>query len=244
MAWKLAVGAFYEAIIDLHLRLVGSESPWRGARSRMRRSDGVERYFSQEFFRRADVGFAVFDRQLRYRALNPYLAGIHGMPVSSHIGKTIHDVLGALSEQITPAIRDVFESGDSIRREVVGNLPGQSRQGRWAVSYFGFRAEEEASLLVGAVVVELAKDIRMHCPAVEPSPVLRSWKEIASYFGSCVKTVQRWERLYGFPVRRLQASKGAAVFAIRSEVERWQAEATINRSRTAGRRQTKSSRDR
>jgi len=41
----------------------------------MRRS-GMERYLSQEFFRRAEVGFAVFDRQLRYRALNPYLAGI------------------------------------------------------------------------------------------------------------------------------------------------------------------------
>jgi len=208
----------------------------------MRRSDGVERYLSQEFFRRADVGFAVFDRQLRYRALNPYLADLNGMPVSSHLGKTIQDVLGELSDQITPAVRGVFESGDSIQREVVGSLPGQSRQGRWSVNYFGLRNEEGASLLVGAVVVELAKDARAHGSGVEPSPVLRSWKEIASYFGSCVKTVQRWERLYGFPARRLQAGKGAAVFAIRSEVERWQAEATIKRSRTPGKRQAKNSR--
>jgi len=196
----------------------------------MRRSDGVERYLSQEFFRRADVGFAVFDRQMRYRALNPYLAGIHGMPVRSHLGKTIHDVLGVLSEQITPALREVFASGDPIQREVVGSLPGQSRLGRWAVNYFGLRNEQGASPLVGAVVVELAKDIRVQCPADEPNPVLRSWKEIANYFGTCVKTAQRWEHLYDFPVRRLQASKGAAVFAIRSEIERWQADATIKRS--------------
>lgn len=181
----------------------------------MRHSDGVERYLSQEFFRRAEVGFAVFDRQVRYRALNPYLASIHGIPVNSHLGKTIHDVLGALSDQITPAILDVFESGGPIQREVVGSLPGQSRLGRWAVNYFGFRNQEGASQLVGAVVVELAKDIRAQSSVVEPSPVLRSWKEIANYFGSCVKTVQRWERLYDFPVRRLQASSLSP--AIRNE---------------------------
>jgi PAS domain-containing protein len=208
----------------------------------MRGSDRVERYLSEEFFRRADVGFAVFDRQLRYCALNPYLADINGIPVSSHLGKTIRDVLGALSDQVTPGVRDVLESGDPVQREVVGSLPGQSRLGRWAVNYFGLRNEDGASSLVGVVVVELAKDIRVQGCAIAPSPILRSWKEIAHYFGSCVKTVQRWERLYDFPVRRLQASKGAAVFAIKSEVERWQMEATIKRSRTLGTRQAKNSR--
>lgn len=207
----------------------------------MRRSDGLEKYLSQEFFRRAKVGFAVIDRQLRYRALNPYLAGINGIPVNSHLGKTIQDVLGTLSGQVAPAVLDVFKSGDPIQREVVGTLPGQSRFGRWTLNCFGFENEEGASQLVGAVVVELDRDIRVQCSAIQPSPVLRSWKEIAHHFGSCVKTVQRWERLYDFPVRRLQASKGAAVFAIRSEVERWQAEATIKRSRIPGRRQTKNS---
>jgi PAS domain-containing protein len=208
----------------------------------MRGSNGVERYLSEEFFRLADVGFAVFDRQLRYRALNPYLADINGISVNSHLGKTIHDVLGALSYQITPAVRNVFGSGDPIQREVVGSLPGQSRLGRWTVNYFGLRNEDETSSLVGVVVVELAKDIRVQGCAIEPSPILRSWKEIAHYFGSCVKTVQRWERLYDFPVRRLQASKGAAVFAIKSEVEQWQAEATVKRSHTPGKRQAKNSR--
>jgi hypothetical protein len=191
----------------------------------MRGSNGVERYLSEEFFRLADVGFAVFDRQLRYRALNPYLADINGISVNSHLGKTIHDVLGALSYQITPAVRNVFGSGDPIQREVVGSLPGQSRLGRWTVNYFGLRNEDETSSLVGVVVVELAKDIRVQGCAIEPSPILRSWKEIA----------------HDFPVRRLQASKGAAVFAIKSEVEQWQAEATMKRSHTP-RGQAKNSR--
>jgi hypothetical protein len=207
----------------------------------MRRSAIGETHLFEEFFRRADVGFAVFDSKLRYRALNRCLATMNGIPVSSHLGKTIVDVLGDLSDQITPTVQGVFESGAPVQAEIVGSLPGQSRLGRWAVNYFGISKEEGASLLVGAVVLELAKDIRQQCSAVEPTRVLRSWKEIAHHFGSCVKTVQRWERLYNFPVRRLQASKGAAVFAILSEVERWQAEATVRQSRTHGRRQTRTS---
>jgi len=72
---------------------------------------------------------------------------------------------------------DVFESGGPIQREGVGSLADRSRLGRWAVSYFGFTNHEGVSELVGAVVVEVAKDIRLQCPAVEPSPVLRSWKK-------------------------------------------------------------------
>jgi PAS domain-containing protein len=209
----------------------------------MRRSDRVDdvavRGLFKEFFRRADVGFAVFDRKLRYRALNPRLASMNGIPVGSHLGRTVHEVLGNLSHQVEPALLSVFNSGDPVHLEVVGSLPGQTRLGRWTVNYFGIRDSQETSLHVGAVVIELDKDIRLQRSPIEPSPVLRSWKEIAQYFGTCVKTVQRWERMYDFPVRRLQASKGAAVFAMRSEVERWQSEATVKnlrRSNRGGRR--------
>jgi hypothetical protein len=33
--------------------------------------------------------------------------------------------------------------------------------------------------------------------------------------------VQRWEQSYGFPTRRLKASKGAVVFALPEEVDNW-----------------------
>lgn len=201
----------------------------------MRRSDPIDyvavRSLFKEFFRRADVGFAVLDRKLRYRALNPRLASMNGIPVRSHLGRTLHEVLGDLSHQLEPALRSVFDSGEPIHLELIGNLPGQKRLGRWTVSYFRIRDSQESSLHVGAVVIELAKDIRLQNPPIEPSPVLRSWKEIAQYFGTCVKTVQRWERMYDFPVRRLQASKGASVFALRSEVELWQSAATVKNLR-------------
>lgn len=51
--------------------------------------------------------------------------------------------------------------------------------------------------------------------------MLRSWKEIACHLGASVRTVQRWEREFRLPVRRLQAKRGAVVFAFTAELETW-----------------------
>jgi predicted DNA-binding transcriptional regulator AlpA len=75
---------------------------------------------------------------------------------------------------------------------------------------------------VGAVVVELGTNVRLESADREKATdVLRSWKDIATYVGTCVKTVQRWERAHKFPIRRVEARKGAVVFALRNEVDEW-----------------------
>jgi len=50
---------------------------------------------------------------------------------------------------------------------------------------------------------------------------LNGWKEIARYLGKGVRTVQRWEKQLGLPVRRLGGEGGEIVFAYRSEISRW-----------------------
>ncbi|MGO9270922.1 MAG: tetratricopeptide repeat protein [Terriglobia bacterium] len=50
---------------------------------------------------------------------------------------------------------------------------------------------------------------------------LGSWKEIASYLQSGVRTVQRWERLEGLPVHRHLHNKLGTVYAFKSEVDTW-----------------------
>lgn len=51
--------------------------------------------------------------------------------------------------------------------------------------------------------------------------VLNSWKEIAHYLGRGVRTVQRWERDLGLPVRRPRGRSRSAVIAIPSELDQW-----------------------
>ena len=50
---------------------------------------------------------------------------------------------------------------------------------------------------------------------------LTSWKEIAAYLGKGVRTVQRWEETRGLPVYRAPGGKRNAIFALKSELDRW-----------------------
>lgn len=54
-------------------------------------------------------------------------------------------------------------------------------------------------------------------------PVRRlvGWKELAEYLGTSPRTVQRWEREKGLPVRRVPGSTGHSVFADSGELDRW-----------------------
>src|SRR6516164_4020815 len=52
-------------------------------------------------------------------------------------------------------------------------------------------------------------------------PRLESWGEIATYLRRDIRTVQRWEKEQGLPVRRLMIGKQGQVYAYRSELDRW-----------------------
>lgn len=53
------------------------------------------------------------------------------------------------------------------------------------------------------------------------SPRLDSWKEIAAYLKRGVRTVRRWERQEGLPVRRHIHGKQATVYAFSQEIDEW-----------------------
>ncbi len=50
---------------------------------------------------------------------------------------------------------------------------------------------------------------------------LDSWGEIATYLGREVRTVQRWERTEGLPVRRHEHKKKSTVYAYTGELDAW-----------------------
>ena len=56
--------------------------------------------------------------------------------------------------------------------------------------------------------------------------ILHSWKEIAAHVGMGLRTVQRYERLFGMPVRRHAGSR-SAVFAFAGELDAWMKSARL-----------------
>lgn len=54
-----------------------------------------------------------------------------------------------------------------------------------------------------------------------PDRRLRSWKEIAHFFGKDERTVKRWEAQRGLPVHRVPGSSRTSVYAYARELEEW-----------------------
>ena len=51
--------------------------------------------------------------------------------------------------------------------------------------------------------------------------VLHSWKEISNYTGRGVRTIQRYEVQFGFPIHRPAGSPRSAVLAFSDEIDQW-----------------------
>ncbi|HVR31001.1 MAG TPA: tetratricopeptide repeat protein [Thermoanaerobaculia bacterium] len=61
---------------------------------------------------------------------------------------------------------------------------------------------------------------------------LDSWKEIARYLQRSVRTVQRWERDEGLPVRRHRHRTGDSVYAVAGEIDQWRERRADSRGRS------------
>jgi hypothetical protein len=60
-----------------------------------------------------------------------------------------------------------------------------------------------------------------HLKETEPPQFLSGWKEIAIYLGKAVRTVQRYERQLGLPVRRPAGKSRGSVIATKAELDGW-----------------------
>jgi hypothetical protein len=153
---------------------------------------------------------------------------MHGLPLGLHLGRTLRDVLGEVALRVEPAIKQVLTTGRPVLNlEIAGALPTRKRPGRWVDNFFPAKDANGRVKQVGVVVVQLPPETNLQPAAYSGSEVLRSWKEIANYLGASVKTAQRWEQEYKFPIRRLKASKGAMVFALKTDVDNWLRKETL-----------------
>lgn len=182
---------------------------------------------------KSGVGVAVLNDRMEYEAVNPWLARMHGISAENHVGRHFREIIGEIAPQVEAAIYRAFHDGRPVLNvQCSGMFPSASETmpgKRLVVSYFPSRDHTGAVKRVGAIIVEVQPDeeipagneLHEHGEAAEKGEVLRSWKEIANYVQTCVKTVQRWEQLFGLPIHRLNASKGSVVYAMRAEIDGW-----------------------
>ncbi|HYF06292.1 MAG TPA: PAS domain-containing protein, partial [Acetobacteraceae bacterium] len=63
----------------------------------------------------APVGLAYVDRDLRYVAVNDWLADLHGLPAEAHPGRSMREVLGKLAPLAEEPARRVIATGEPVQ---------------------------------------------------------------------------------------------------------------------------------
>ena len=126
-------------------------------------------------FANAPLGLGFWDRDLRYRRINPALAEINGLAPEEHLGKRTHEVLGEeLGERVEQLLRKVLESGQPLSEpEITGATPaspGERRQ--WLGSYYPVRGDDGELLGVAGLVLEVTGERRARRAAQTASALL------------------------------------------------------------------------
>ncbi len=68
----------------------------------------------QQVFREAPTGLCYFDRNLRYVFINNFLAGLNGISVEEHLGRSIREVFPEVAVGVESQLRHVIETGEPI----------------------------------------------------------------------------------------------------------------------------------
>ncbi|MFF1279982.1 SpoIIE family protein phosphatase [Streptomyces sp. NPDC058299] len=106
----------------------------------------------------APIGLAVLDNDLRYLAVNPALAAMHGVPEAGHIGRDFREILpGEPFRDAEAVMRQVLASGAPVvDQQVVGRTAADpERDHAWAVSVYRLEDHHGHVLGIATMVVDV-----------------------------------------------------------------------------------------
>ncbi|RKH62496.1 PAS domain S-box protein [Corallococcus llansteffanensis] len=108
------------------------------------------------------VGFAFFDRDLRYVHVNAALAAMNGLPVNAHLGRHVSEVLPALGTLLAPRLARALETDTPLQdvslQVETPAAPGETRF--WFGSYSRVRGAGGEVLGVIASLSEVTERMR------------------------------------------------------------------------------------
>ena len=109
-------------------------------------------------YRRAPVGLAVYDRNLRFLRVNDALAKFNNLTPAEHVGRRVDQVVPQLGREIATCLERVLASGESLLNvESTRPAPGNPavRQ-EFLTSYYPLQGEDGRVSAVCSVVLEIS----------------------------------------------------------------------------------------
>ncbi len=116
--------------------------------------DELEAIYSQ-----SPVGMLQLDNDLRYVRVNEAMAAINGLPAAEHYGKTVHEVVPDLADEIEAVCRRVFRTGEAVTNyEISGKSPVPPYEVRtWLESWYPLHGEDGTVLGLNVVAQDITE---------------------------------------------------------------------------------------
>ena len=113
----------------------------------------------QSVYDTAPVGLCVLDAETRWIRINRRMAEINGLPVETHIGRRVRDLLPGVADQVEARHRLVMQTGEpALGIEIVGHTlsqPGVTRT--WMSNWFPLRDADSRVVGVNVVTQEVTE---------------------------------------------------------------------------------------
>lgn len=107
----------------------------------------------EQIYRNSPMAMGLLDHESRYLRLNEQLAQINAEPLEAHLGATVRDIIPAVADQTEKMVKQLFETGDAVRGEIVhGNIASDPEPRVWERNW--------SPLLSGGEVVAAAVTVR------------------------------------------------------------------------------------
>lgn len=109
------------------------------------------------FFSSSTVGFAILDKNLRYRRINEILAKMAGMTPANFVGRSVGEIFPGNAAVSEAAFRQVIDTKEPILdRELSEELSGKAGESRhWLVNYFPIRDVSGEVNEIGVISVDV-----------------------------------------------------------------------------------------
>lgn len=166
---RVFLDCYYEPVRDAAGQIVGVGGASVNLTEQKLAEDALARttVLLETLLATAPLGFCYFDRDLRYVRINDRLAEMNGLPAAAHLGKTVGEIVPALSLEVQEITERILATGEAVvGHELSGETPAQPGVTRhWSETWYPVRDASGAIAGFGVIVEEITE--RKHAEAAQ-----------------------------------------------------------------------------
>ncbi len=168
--WIMARGEVErDAVSGAPLRMTVTQydvTAQRRAEAALRDSEQTARLAFEELnsiYLHAPVGLCVLSTDLRYIRINERLAEINGIPSQAHIGRTVHEIIPTLADQISAIVETIMRTGEPVLNvDFEGETPAQPGIKRSWLEHWSPHKDGSGTITAINVVAEEITERKQH----------------------------------------------------------------------------------